>query len=254
MRIDREIAYKLAPIVEENEAKKVFFGDANDADYALLSLGHGDERYENERYQSLVDTYHLLRGNIYGAHGYLGHSEVIDGREYDEDDARSSHYLVLKRQLVGALAIGSMRIIEKKDGNPLPVEQYFKTAFPEPAQDGAYEASRLISVETDMRQQLRITSELFRIGWARLLQTKPEGTESTVYGVIGEDLEAALTPSRLGVRTIRLADPAPVPYGTDDLPVRIDGTVLEEIHGVEALRTENVAVGAVRSWVKRSDK
>ena len=244
MRIDRRRAYELAPQVPETLAEQIF-AEHPHSEFALLPLGMGSTIAPND---AAADVWHRLRYNIYDAHGYLGRSTVTGDREFDSDDDRAIHLLVLKQlEAREAVAVAGMRcIIKDSVERPLPIEDYFAPAFAgNPAPINAIETSRLIAIELDLFKQRRILSNLFAVAYADTLERVGQFRYS--YGVMGADLEATL-PKFVGLPIERIADEMPVPYGTDDIAIRADMETFRHRFGESQFRTMQSSVGQILRW------
>lgn len=94
-------------------------------------------------------AFHQLRANVYiDEAGFLPEaSRSEDGGEYDADDLRSTHFVVVENRQETKRVVGGVRLIEKRDEEDLlPAERYFPEAFTtKPAEVGSVEISRLIS-------------------------------------------------------------------------------------------------------------
>jgi N-acyl-L-homoserine lactone synthetase len=97
------------------------------------------------------DAWLKFRANVYVKEmGFLDERSLDEqGRESDEDDSRSAHFVVLHndRDRGETRVVGGARLIMKNDFNDqLPVERMYDRTFHEvPAPVGSTEASRLIS-------------------------------------------------------------------------------------------------------------
>lgn len=244
MRIDRNLAYSLAPqapaLIEEQ-----VFADDQTSEFALVLLGMGDER---NQYPELSVLWHQLRFSVYDAHDYLGHSTIVDGQEFDEDDDRALHLLALKRlRSQELIAIAGMRcLIKDTMQRPLPIEQYFPHVFEDkPAPVGSIETSRLISVELSLAKQREIMRHMFAVAYADTLGRVGEFRYS--YGVVGEDLEKTL-PRFAGLPVVRISDEVPVPYGTDDIAIKADMMAFRTHYGEAAFRSHDPVRGYIYRW------
>lgn len=243
MRIDRRLAYALAPVVSSKVVADLF-GDDPSA-YAIVVLGKGDDRWQQPE---MADAWHRLRCAIYGEHGYLHEGmRVTAGGEFDDEEDCAVHLLALKRTEPDAgLAIGGMRCLIKEEQRTLPVERYFPDAFKDaPAPARAIETSRLIVVETDSSSQREIMVNLFAIAYAEMLRRV--GPFRYTYGVIGEDLERTL-PRFAGLPVRRISDEVPVPYGTSDIAIKADMAAFVENYGRHRFSMLKPETGWVFRW------
>lgn len=197
--------------------------------------------------QNEVDGYHLLRGNVYVEQKGFMSAEALtpDGREYDEDDARSAHFAVVENGPDGQRLVGSMRLIVKDepDARPLPIEHFFPEAFAiDQAPPLSTEVSRFILRYEDAKTQARLKTPLFT---AALSYVMAHGLGPT-YAVIEEPVRRSLAAGGVPLDTI--ADPKLVSkYKTENLGVRIDTAELARRMGlqqqdVEALRASSEGI------------
>jgi len=244
MRIDRNLAYTLAPKAPAHVESQVFADDTT-SEFGLVMLGMGEERWQ---YPDLANLWHELRHNVYDAHDYLGHSTIEDGREFDDDDDRAIHLLVMKRLRPQELiAIAGMRcMIKESMERPLPIEQYFSHVFDgAPLPVGGIETSRLISVELHLAKQRLILQHLFATAYADALGRVGEFRYS--YGVMGDDLESTL-PRFVGLPITRISDEVPVPYGTEDIAIQADMATFRKNYGEEAFGQLSPIMGQAYRW------
>ncbi|MEO5948782.1 MAG: hypothetical protein ABIP74_00050 [Candidatus Saccharimonas sp.] len=243
MRIDRKHAYALAPKALASSESQVF-ADDDVSEFGIVTLGMGEDRWKQPE---LTDLWHEFRYKIYRAHGYLGHSRVENEREYDEDDDRAVHLLVLKRLRPHELiAVAGMRcMIKDAMSRPLPVEEYFAHAFNEPAPIGSIETSRLISVELNLAKQRQILRHMFAVAYVDTMERV--GEFQYTYGVMGADLETTL-PRFAGLPITRISDEVPVPYGTDDIAIKGDMMAFRKNYGEPAFEQLRPTMGEVFRW------
>lgn len=227
-----------APLVEtdvfENDLSKKF---------AIVAFEHGI-RDNDEVFRG----YLKLRANVYVHQTGMLDPEYVrpDGTERDEDDERSSHFVVLENRIGRAAVVGCLRLIEKSPDNPapLPIEQFFPAAFEnQPAGQKSLEVSRFISSIDNRAHQLVAIMELFKSGLARIKQQDLGPT----YGIVEEDLEKSL--AYLGAPPRRIADPEYLEeYHDKNVGIEIDTDKMMDTMGAELISSLDVTHGAVRYW------
>lgn len=143
--------------------------------------------------EDLFNGYLSLRKNVYvDQTGILDESEEFDsGIESDSDDERSVHIAVFENCGGGQVAVvGCLRLIVKKDQDPLPIEEFYPEIFKQrPIAVGDVEMSRFISrAEKGKGDNYKIIMSLFRTALSWALQSKM----SLAYGVIETRLALAM--------------------------------------------------------------
>lgn len=149
-----------------------------------------------------------LRREIYvDEAGFLAAEHGSDGRETDEDDARSLAFAVVE-ECAGELRIrAALRLIVKGRAtravtdDRLPVERYWPEVFgSSPAPEPSVEVSRLIARHEDRAAQHASVLELY----AAVLAFLDEAGIRSAYGLIDPVLERllrlSLTATRIGER------------------------------------------------------
>lgn len=232
-----------APLVETD-----IFDTDRSRKFALVAFGLGMR--ENDE---LFNSYLKLRANVYVYQTGMLPEEVLhsDGTETDEDDERSSHFLVVENRIGAAAAVACIRLIEKSREHPeqLPVENFFPEAFEEhSAGPNSIEVSRFISCLDSKPDQLTAIMELFKSSLARIRQNEL----GPVYAVVEEDLERSL--GFLGAPPRRIADPQYVEeYNDSNVGIEIDTDDMANAFGAELLDTMDVSTDSVRYWGKTRD-
>lgn len=217
--------------------------------FALVAFGLGMR--ENDE---LFNSYLKLRANVYVHQTGMLAEEALhaDGTETDEDDERSSHFVVLENRLGAAAAVACIRLIEKSEEHPapLPVENFFPEAFyGMAAQPKSIEVSRFISCLDNKPHQLTAILELFKSGLARIKQEDL----GPVYAVVEEQLERSL--GFLGAPPRRIAKPQYVEeYNDSNVGIEIDTVAMTKSFGDEYLDTMDVTPDSVRFWGELQDK
>ncbi len=108
-----------------------------------------------------------LRTNVYEEMGFLKNVQLNpDGKERDEDDLRSVHFITLERLATCGFAkvIGNMRLVKKNNLYPEPffIERHFPEYFEENViPENSVEVGRLISRHETPRTQAMIKWALF---------------------------------------------------------------------------------------------
>lgn len=228
------------PLVETN-----VFDEDRSRRFALVAFGTGVR--ENDE---LFSSYLKLRANVYVHQtGILSEGALrIDGTEMDEDDERSSHFLVLENKLGAAAAVACIRLIEKSAEYPAPLP--IETVFPEVFRDNepglnSVEVSRFISRLDSAAQQLSTISELFKSGLARINQENL----GPVFAIVEEELEQSL--KFMGAHPRRLADPLYVHrYNSSNVGIEMNTSAMTEAFGADEIQSMDVSDGSVRYWGK----
>lgn len=235
---------KLIPNVEVTPYVETdIFKEDRTKRFALVAFGLGIR--DNDE---LFTSYLRLRANVYVHQTGFLPPEVIrpDGTEVDEDDERSSHFLVLENRLGAAAAVACIRLIEKSDENPapLPVEHVFPEVFENNVPGvKSVEVSRFISRLDSAAQQLNTISQLFKSGLSRINKEEL----GPAFAIVEEDLEQAL--KFMKAHPQRLADPLFVPqYNSYNVGVELDTVAMTESHGKEEIASLDVSDGAIRFW------
>lgn len=112
-----------------------------------------------------------------------------DGTESDEDDSRSTHFVVIENQMAAEglhRVVATSRLIEKKmQDDSLPVERLFPEAFDgRPAPLGSGEASRFMAFHEDKFTQSVLSLSLIR---AMATRSARQGVQP-VYAVVEDYL------------------------------------------------------------------
>lgn len=232
-----------APLVETD-----IFRDDSSRKFALVAFGLGLR--ENDE---LFNSYLKLRANVYVYQTGMLPEEALryDGTEIDEDDERSSHFLVVENRIGAVAAVACIRLIEKSDehSQQLPVENFFPEAF-EDSSAGlrSIEVSRFISCLDSKPDQLTAIMELFKSSLARIRQNEL----GPVYAVVEEDLERSL--SFLGAPPRRIAEPQYVEeYNDSNVGIEIDTDDMAQAFGPELLDSMDVSTDSVRYWGNAHD-
>lgn len=231
---------EVTPLVESN----IFYAKPEKR-FALIAFGLGLR--DNDE---LFTSYLKLRANVYiHQKGFLPNDALkSDGTESDQEDQRSSHFLVVENKLGTVAAVSCIRLIEKSKSapTPLPIETFFPDVF-EYEQPGlkTAEVSRFISRLDSARDQMMSISELFKSTLARINQEKL----GPVYAIVEEDLETSL--KYMGAPPTRLAEPHFVEkYNTYNVGVEIDTSSMIKRQGLDKISSIDVSDGAVRYWGK----
>lgn len=187
----------LIPIIES----KVFI-DRPDVRFAIGEVAINNviiNGYSNEFFGAAK-----LRANIYLDKGFVRSDELDDkGTELDQNDSRSTHFVMLERTAVASMArvVGNMRLVVKSQENPgpLPVEGYYPELFQEnPISIGGVEVSRLIAGHEDPDVQNSLKWPLFIAGQKYIEHNKL----GPVYGLISPALTRLLRSQHIPVSAI----------------------------------------------------
>lgn len=231
---------EVTPLVETS-----IFDDKPEKRFALIAFGLGLR--DNDE---LFTSYLRLRANVYVHQtGFLSPDVLMsDGTETDQDDERSSHFLVVENKLGAVAAVSCIRLIEKSKTAPapLPIETFFPDVFADEQPElRTAEVSRFISRLDTARDQMMAISEMFKSSLARIDQEKL----GPVYAIVEEDLERSL--KFMGAPPSRLAEPHFVEkYNTYNVGVEIDTASMINRQGPKKISSMDVSDGAVRYWGK----
>jgi len=194
--------------------------------------------------ESLHHAYHQFRADIYiDKFGILGDdARTADGIEFDGDDERAQHFIVVENRLGHSALVGCMRLITKdKEADLLPVEKAFPdTHSDRPAEVGSVEVSRFIvdhggSLSDTNRNG--ITDRVFMVALAHLSEhgLKP------AYAIVEDWLETRLSQMRVPIEP--LSEPRLLPeYGSSNFSARIDIDRMVSQYDALARRRGSVAL------------
>jgi len=192
----------------------------------------------------LVQAYLQLRANVYiDQIGVLEDEQRrLDGTEIDNDDERSTHFVLIEN-IVGKIAIfGCMRLIEKSPENndSLPIETFFPESFSEPVKNGGIEVSRFIVRHDEGRQRGLAKLNLIRTGLAHTLQNDLGPVYATIEPEFERDLRS------VGVPTEQVSESKYIEeYNTSNHGIKIDKYSLKDSLGERATRELTIAKGAI---------
>lgn len=196
---------------------------------------------------SIEEAYLKLRANVYVTQTGMLPSEVVrqDGTELDENDERSTHFVVFENRNLGKVAVvACLRLIEKKDESILPIENFFPEVFEDSAApEESVEVSRFIVSHNEVRQAKIITREMMSACLAHIVLNEL----GPVFGVVEPIFERGL--KCMGVPVNRIAKPKLVPeYNDKNLGLEIDCIEFKHRIGEEALKRMTVATGSFSYW------
>lgn len=206
---------RLTPLIETT-----FFQLRPEASFWLGHIASGEEVYcQAERHGAGV-----LRANVYidESHYLPESARQPDGTEYDADDARADHLVVIENNTImpnSRHVVGNTRLIHKRnDDDVLPIESMFPEAFSEEAAPvGSLEASRYIARHPDRPTQNAIALALVR---AMTIRGHNQGHDY-IYGVVEDHLMHQFT--KIGLPFAALGEPKKVErYNTLNVPLRFD--------------------------------
>ena len=229
------------PIIETS-----LFSPNDEKDFVTIDLGYGvgsDERVD----QNIFDGYLQLRKNVYADQkGFIDPLELENGKEIDENDERSRHMVVLHRREMGTAAVvACLRLIDKRAGEPLPIEQFFPEFSEHPASNNAIEVSRFISRSANGDgEQRQIVGNLFGTGLSYVIN---EGFDE-VYGVIESPLQNVLQ-NKFAAPNKTITKPRWIEsYNTENIGIKIDAEAMKHSMGRSMLRALSLQPGDVRFW------
>lgn len=201
------------------------FADRPASRFAAGVLAVGDTVYHSAE----LLAYHQLRANVFAEEqGYLSLDAVgADGGERDHNDSRSVHLGVLENNDGLTRMVGSMRLILKNSGQPLPSETYFPEVFDkDPAHADSVEISRFIGRHPDRRIQEKLMWPLMQAA----LEYGRDHNLGPAYAILEQKLARKL--KIMGLPFAKLAELKYIEdYRTSNMPVRISPN---EVAGVLA--------------------
>ncbi|MDQ1084568.1 MULTISPECIES: hypothetical protein [Microbacterium] len=214
------------------------FGQSPGSRFAVVGLGHG--LHANVHFTSYLE----LRTQVYTAQtGMLGTDALIGGLDIDEDDDRSTAFLVVENRHPHPVAVACVRVIGRLDSDrrPLPADALYALGL-----DGeGVEVSRYIARLDDPQAQSRVLVEMLRSTIAHIRQL---GMDDHVYAVVERPLERVLR--IMGVGVTRVAEPAWIDeYQGVNLAIRLDPIAsAHNLGGLREIDELDVSEGSVRFW------
>jgi N-acyl-L-homoserine lactone synthetase len=196
---------------------------------------------------TIAQAYLQLRANVYIDQTKMLDSNVrrSDGTELDEDDERSTHFVVLEN-LMGKMAVfACMRFIEKTVDRDsiLPIEEFFPDAFVTHAPNKSVEVSRFIARHDEVKYCLIAKRELMTAALAYALNNNL----GPVFGVVEPEFERDLKMMKVPIR--RIAEPKLVPeYNDENLGIEVDKYEFKNRVGKAAIDRMTIPVGSFGYW------
>jgi N-acyl-L-homoserine lactone synthetase len=198
---------------------------------------------------TIEQAYLRLRANTYIDQTGMLKDEVkrADGTELDEDDERSTHFIVLENRLGEVAVFACARLIQKivDEGEAaLPIEEFFPEAFAEQeAPCGSTEVSRFI-VRHDEIPHCRSAKKALM---AALVAYSINNNFKSMFGVIEPGFERDLKLMRAPTR--RIAEPKEVPeYNDKNLGIEVDQEGIRRRLGEELFKSMSLKVGSLSYW------
>ena len=220
------------------------FKFSSESRYAAMNLGYGF--YPETARADIFQSYLRFRKNVYVDQTHMLDESVVrdDGTEHDEDDSRSDHFVVLENRGIGETAVvACMRLINRTEDLPLPVEKYYPEAFVDPvnAVQQGVESSRFVS----KTGRLGTVTNLFGATFAFADNNQRGG----IYGVVEEALEASLR--RFGAESERIAEPKFLQeYNDVNVGIKINHKATKRKLGEDMLSRLLAQPGEVVYWGK----
>ena len=214
--------------------------------FATLNLGYG--LYPDGVDVDIFKAYLTLRRNVYVEQTGMLPASVVqqDGTESDEDDKRSTHFVVLENHGDSSIgAVACMRVIIKSatHSTPLPIEHFFPEVFNTPTMLGSFEASRFISRVGNRSSQLGCIASLF----TQVLVYTDHNNLGPAYGVVEPKLEQALR--RLGAPPEKITELKDVTeYNAANLGIKIDLGSMKHRLGLQTLKNLSADEGDTIYW------
>lgn len=204
------------------EYESDIFDGHSESRFAVGHIATGHEVFNG--FQPDFDAYLKLRANVYVEQTNMLPSYVVDhlGREQDEDDKRSAHFVVVENNQGknNVRLVGALRLILKSQNYPndLPIEDFFPEAFINKAAPyGSAEVSRYISRHENESTQHMIPWLLYGEGMKYFMSEH----KGSLYGVVERPLEGSLKSANVPIE--RIAEPKFIPeYNADNLAIEID--------------------------------
>lgn len=203
--------------------KSTIFDGHENARFAVGQVAEGDiSLYPEENL-----AYHQLRANVYARQaGFIPLEDINErnGGEYDSDDSRSVHMIILENMGEDQRLIASMRLIKRTDNRPLPVEELFPDVFANnPAPKASCEVSRYITRHEDRKIQDMASWTLFQQGLTQAMIHR----FSPAFAVVAPELSRIFRSRRLPIQ--ELSEPFWIEkYGEKNVPIAIDIDALAE--------------------------
>ncbi|MEV4667151.1 hypothetical protein [Microbacterium sp. LWO12-1.2] len=220
------------------EVRTDVFETSPESRFAVISLGYGLRA--NVHYTAYLE----LRTRVYTAQtGMLGADALVGGLDIDDDDDRSTAFLVIENRMPHPVAVACVRVIERSgsDHRPIPADALFDLDLPA----GCVEVSRYIARLDDRPAQAGALAELLR---STIAHIRRRGAEEHIYAIVERPLERVLRVMGVGVE--RIAEPMWLDeYQGVNLAIRLDaGASAVNLGGLHEIDQLDVAVGSVRFW------
>lgn len=221
------------------EVRAEVFATSPHSRFAVISLGNGLKA--NPHYTAYLE----LRTQVYTTQtGMLGSDVLVGGLDIDDDDDRSTAFLVVENRAPRAVAVACVRVIERvgKDRHrPLPADELFGLSL----DTDCVEVSRYIARLDDRTAQARALAELLRSTIAHIRQL---GVDDHIYAIVERPLERVLRVMGIGVA--RIAEQAWLDeYQGVNVAIQLDSVVsAASLGGLGEIDQLDVSVGAVRFW------
>lgn len=196
---------------------------------------------------TIVQAYLQLRANVYIDQTKFLEDDLRrpDGTELDENDARSTHFVVFENRIGKIAVFACMRLIEKTfhRDSLLPIEEFFPGAFAVKAPRKSVEVSRFI-VRHDLARYSRVAKrEIMTAGLAHVLGNNL----GSIFGVVESQFERDLT--MMGVPTRRIAEPKLLPeYNSENLGIEVDKVGFVNRIGKAAIDRMSIPIGTFGYW------
>lgn len=162
------VDFNAAPVINESHGAGGLFDQYPKAAFWIGRVSTEGSIHQPEEFDNLT----RFRRQVYVDElEFLGREHVDPlGREIDEDDARSTNFVVFSQgsaenlQVEDSKVVGSARIIVKtEEDKPLPIESYFPELFEDqPLSKMTGEVSRFIARDANRERQHRISLALMR--------------------------------------------------------------------------------------------
>lgn len=235
--------------ISNKEAVPIIDGDvfSNHEDKRFALGVFSSEDVLSYRPDSILQAYLKLRANVYVDQTGMLEKGVkrSDGTELDENDERSTHFVIFENVMGRVAVFACMRAIEKTaDKNLiLPIEEFFPEAFAVPSPDKSVEVSRFIVRHDEAKSALFARMRLMTSGLAYALKNDL----GPIYGVVEPEFEKLLKHTGISLR--RIAEPKLVnEYNDNNLGFEIDREKCKQRIGEAILNNMVVPVGSFSYW------
>lgn len=234
---------KLVPVIESD-----LFAAKPGLDLAILNLGYGLDSGSVD--WNVLEAYGRLRKNVYvDQMKYLPAESGRNGMEFDEDDERSQHFVVLQQmRSAGRVAVIACQRVIHRGGSALPIEMFFPGVLGEVPSERSAEISRFIS-RGPRDQRGEVTKKLFDTVLAHTDHNRLDPVVATIEPVLRRLIALAGAPNEVIAEGRSLEA-----YGnTVNQGIRIQTERMKERVGAFALKGMRLDGGEALFWSRSRD-